>query len=102
MNTRSANAASGSIPWWRVPQMWLVVGGPLVVVVASLITTAIAVTHPDPVLDKEALAADRQRVLSARTLTEATPTELTALQPAQVARNHAAAPLPVTPPGAGK
>ena len=32
-------------PWWRVGMVWLVIGGPLVVVVASLITAAQAVIH---------------------------------------------------------
>ncbi|MEP7283065.1 MAG: hypothetical protein ABI696_13885 [Rubrivivax sp.] len=36
--------------WWRVPMVWLVIGGPLVVVVASFATLVIALTHPDPVL----------------------------------------------------
>jgi hypothetical protein len=35
-------------PWWRVPTMWLVVGGPLVVVIAGFATLAIAILHPDP------------------------------------------------------
>ena len=26
-----------SIPWWKVPHMWMVVGGPLVVVVAAVL-----------------------------------------------------------------
>jgi hypothetical protein len=31
-----------STPWWRVPIMWLVLGGPLLVVVASLATGVLA------------------------------------------------------------
>jgi uncharacterized protein len=34
--------------WWRVPTMWLVVGGPALVVAASLVTLALAIQHPDP------------------------------------------------------
>lgn len=37
-------------PWWREPMMWLVVGGPLAVVVAGLGTAAIAIRGADPVL----------------------------------------------------
>ncbi|MGY0194300.1 hypothetical protein ACWA7J_04415 [Leptothrix sp. BB-4] len=53
--TRSARRV-----WWREPMMWLVLGGPAIVVAASFVTLAIAITHPDPVLDTRAssVAAD--------------------------------------------
>jgi hypothetical protein len=54
-------------PWWRQGMVWLVIGGPAVVVVAGFATLAIAIAHPDPVL----------------------PTSDT---PAVQARNHAASP----------
>lgn len=38
-------------PWWRHPMMWLVVGGPSVVVVASFITLTLAIRHGDPVVE---------------------------------------------------
>jgi hypothetical protein len=38
------------VPWWRVPMVWLVVGGPAVVVVASVATGVIAGRHADPVV----------------------------------------------------
>lgn len=44
-------------PWWKFPIVWLVVGGPLLVVVAALITVVIAVRHVDPVLDTSAAKA---------------------------------------------
>lgn len=60
--------------WWREPMMWLVVGGPLTVVVAGVVTAVIAVRGADPVLDTRAG------------------------QPAVQGRNHAATPaLPVAP-----
>ena len=59
--------------WWREPMMWLVVGGPLAVVVAGGATAAIAMHAPDAV------------VLNMPASTE--------LRPAVQARNHAAAPL---------
>lgn len=58
-------------PWWRHPMMWLVVGGPLAVVLASAVTLALAIRHPDPVQHTQATA---------------TAAELPALQ----GRNHAA------------
>lgn len=39
-----------SMPWWRVRVMWLVVGGPLAVVVAGIVTAVIAVHGADPVV----------------------------------------------------
>lgn len=80
-----------NLAWWRVPQMWLVVGGPLAVVVASLVTAWIAVQHADPVLDKTAFQRDRQAamVLEGQARADA----LIKLQPAHQARNHAASPV---------
>jgi uncharacterized protein len=39
-------------PWWRVGMVWLVVGGPLAVVVAALVTAAIAVDGAEEVLTR--------------------------------------------------
>lgn len=38
------------VPWWRVRMMWLVVGGPLAVVVAAVITAVIAIRGADVVV----------------------------------------------------
>ena len=77
--------------WWRVPQMWLVVGGPLAVVVASLVTAWIAVHNADPVLDKAAFQRDRQAAMALEG--QARADALIKLQPAHQARNHAASPV---------
>jgi hypothetical protein len=61
-------------PWWRTGVMWLVVGGPLAVVVAGLVTALIALQGADDVLDPYARA---------RSSGDA---------PALKARNHAATP----------
>lgn len=97
MNTTTLKKSSSEhppIPWWRVPHMWLVVGGPLVVVVAAIITAVIAVEGADPVLNK----ADFERDLKAAQLLDgqARAEALIKLQPAHQARNHAAS--PVVPP----
>lgn len=39
-----------SLPWWRHGMVWLVIGGPAVVVIASFATLALALAYPDPVL----------------------------------------------------
>lgn len=68
-------------PWYRHPMVWLVIGGPLVVVVASLTTAYVAIKGADPVLTREdsaAAAVGREGV--------------DALSPAMAGRNHAATP----------
>ncbi len=94
MNTATASSEHPSQPiaWWRVPHMWLVVGGPLVVVVAAIATAVIAVRGADPVLNKE----DFERDLKAATANlqgQAKTDALITLQPANQARNHAASPV---------
>jgi hypothetical protein len=39
-------------PWWREPMMWLVVGGPLAVVLAAVFTAVVAVRGADPVVHR--------------------------------------------------
>ena len=67
--------------WWRERMMWLVVGGPALVVLACFVTVALAIKHPDPVIQtQQRLAAD----------TAADGAQAAALAPAVAARNHAA------------
>ncbi|MEY4267909.1 MAG: hypothetical protein RIS90_2444 [Pseudomonadota bacterium] len=40
-------------PWWKFGHVWLVLSGPLVVVVASFVTLYLAVTRPDPVVSED-------------------------------------------------
>ncbi|WP_246099229.1 hypothetical protein [Tepidimonas sediminis] len=71
--------------------MWLVVGGPLVVVVASLITVWIAVRHADTVLPREAAPA-RVAEPPDRLGPEERLQAEKALLPAAQARNHVVSP----------
>lgn len=93
MNAMAMNPLSQTTekPWWKEPYVWLVVGGPLVVVVAAIATAMIAFEHPDPVIDKNGY---QQAVMSKR---QVNPNELVddlaKLQPAHQARNHAASPV---------
>ena len=50
LHTETRPAARAPEPWWRVGMLWLVIGGPLIVVVAAIATLFIALSHPDPVL----------------------------------------------------
>lgn len=69
--------------WWRLPIMWLVVGGPLAVVLAGFVTLWLALDGADPSLANVPQARDVARG-GAKARSEA---------PAQQARNHAATPL---------
>jgi hypothetical protein len=71
--TDRAAPAPDTTPWWRVRMLWLVIGGPLAVVIASFATLGLALRYPDPVLTPQAAAS---------------PAETPAVQ----ARNHAASP----------
>ncbi|WP_234263231.1 nitrogen fixation protein FixH [Hydrogenophaga sp. NFH-34] len=83
--------ASAPIPWWRVPHMWLVLGGPMAVVVAGIATAVIAYCNQDPVLDKVEYERDlaAAKALQGKERVDA----LVKMQPAGQARNHAASPV---------
>ncbi|MEK8046165.1 nitrogen fixation protein FixH [Ideonella margarita] len=78
----AAPAQSGKA-WFRHPMMWLVVGGPVVVVCASLTTAVIAVRGADPVLDRD----DPSVTVNIKDGADGN-------TPAMQARNHAATPKP--------
>jgi hypothetical protein len=78
--TQSSDRAEPTpLPWWRVGMVWLVVGGPLTVVVAGLVTAAIAVDGAEEVLTRPAPGV---RAKDAH------------LMPAMQGRNHVATPKP--------
>jgi uncharacterized protein len=76
--------AQDSAPWWKHGHVWLVIAGPVVVVVASVVTAVIAIRSNDPVVETDyyrrgieinkTLARDRAQL------------------PAIQGRNHAATP----------
>ena len=60
-------------PWWRIRMMWLAIGGPLLVVVASFVLLVLAIQGRDrPIVESSTPRAD-------------------ASAPALQARNHAVA-----------
>jgi len=78
-----------SAPWWKFGHVWLVISGPIVVVIASFITYFIAARAQDPVLKSEP-AVQQVNELKAGAIPGS-------MAPAQQARNHAATgvvPLP--------
>lgn len=81
--TTPTQATCAPLPWWRYGYVWMVVGGPLVVVVASVLTYFIAVYSADGLVSKEAV---EQGAAQLKPGTSRTPGML----PALVGRNHAA------------
>lgn len=65
-------------PWWREPMVWLVIGGPAIVVVAAIGTGIVAWRGADPVVPEAPIVSTAP----------SNPT----LAPALTARNHAATP----------
>lgn len=62
-----SSASAGPVsPWWRHGMVWLVWGGPAVVVVASFVTLFIALAHPDPVLERDASQPDQLPAVQGR------------------------------------
>jgi uncharacterized protein len=72
-----------SEPWWKFGHVWMVFGGPAVVVVASFITLYFALVGADPVVDENYYQAG---ININRTLAS----DSQSLAPAMKARNHAA------------
>lgn len=72
-------------PWWKFGYVWLVVAGPLVVVLASFVTFYMALAHPDPVVSEDYY---RQGIEINKTLNSKADTATYA--PATQGRNHAA------------
>ena len=77
LDSNKASIPAPALPWWRFGMVWLVLGGPAVVVVASLATAVVAYVGADEVL---------VNTPSARVL----PVQPTSETPALTARNHAA------------
>jgi len=72
--------------WYQNPFVWLVIGGPLVVVVASFITLYLAITHPDPAIDDYY----RKGIEINKTLdAQGQESQSESMAPAIQARNHA-------------
>jgi len=80
---KAARSVGPKAHWWQEPMMWLIVGGPLTVVVASFVTLTLAIKHPDPVLTGAEAANGSEQTADFRTGTS------NAHIPALQARNHA-------------
>jgi hypothetical protein len=69
--------------WWRYGYVWFLISGPLMVIIAGVITAYIAVSSPDPVIDQDYYqhGLDINKTLKA---------QKDSLAPAIQGRNHAA------------
>ncbi len=77
-------------PWWNFGYVWLIISGPLIVVIAGFITLYLAVSIPDPAVeDYYRKGIEINKTLDA---------ERDGLAPALQARNHAATGVKPTKP----
>lgn len=75
-------------PWWRYGHVWLIIAGPVVVIVAGFVTLGIAIRSPDPVLaeDYYKRGLEINKTLAAEKDMQ--------LAPALQTRNHVVTPKP--------
>jgi hypothetical protein len=78
-------------PWWKFGLVWLVIAGPVLVVIAGIATAWIAMRTPDPVVaeDYYRRGVEINKTLAAQ--------GGKALLPALQGRNHAATPPAASP-----
>jgi uncharacterized protein len=74
-----------SSPWWKHGFVWLIIAGPVAVILAGIVTISLAVQRPDPVVEADYY---RRGMEINKTLAARDKANLPALQ----GRNHAATP----------
>ena len=90
MSPVSSSATPAAAPWWKFGHVWLVLAGPLVVIVAGFITLWLAMSRPDPVVAEDYY----QRGIDINKTLEHPEKSLA---PAMKGRNHAATPPEAQP-----
>lgn len=95
MNTlaMSQSETHAAKPWWKEPYVWMVIGGPLLVVLAAIYTAVIAFRNPPTLVDRTASRPTSIVVAPGLAASEAETAALAKLEPAHQARNHAASPV---------
>jgi hypothetical protein len=86
---QTAQSPAAEVPqkWWKFGHVWMVVGGPAIVVIASFFTLYLAISRPDPVMDENYY----QKGIEINKTLGGTPSSAA---PAMQARNHAATGIP--------
>ncbi len=74
-------------PWWKFGYVWLIIAGPVIVVIAGFVTLYLAVSRPDPVINTE-------EYRRAQALSKTLASDPASLAPAVQGRNHAATGAP--------
>ncbi len=74
-------------PWWKFGHVWLIVAGPVAVIIASFVTVYLALSMPDPVVDEN-------YYVKGLNINKTLQAESDAMAPAIQARNHAATGVP--------
>jgi uncharacterized protein len=85
--TKTPVANSPAEPWWTVPAVWLVIGGPFVVVIAAIVTGLIAWNGAEPVVGRGYEDSPRVKQVADPASAAKDP-----LAPAMQARNHVMTP----------
>ncbi|MGB7815138.1 MAG: FixH family protein [Methylotenera sp.] len=89
MNTKAMNVKDTK-SWWQYGYVWLIIAGPLLVVIASFITLYLAISRPDAVIDDYyRKGMEINKTLNAKH---------DGMVPAMQARNHAATGIKPTQP----
>lgn len=78
--------------WYKEPYVWLVVGGPLVVVLASVVTITLAIRNPDPVLKQPKPTLKVESPVQGELTAEQRKAAELSVMPAGQARNHVVSP----------
>ena len=79
----SAPSPKAQRPWWKEPYVWMVISGPVGVVIACAITAFYILQGPDAVVSEDYY---REGIALGKEVSIAQPP----MQPAQVGRNHSA------------
>ena len=85
MTNREVASSPQSLAWYRYPHVWLVIAGPLLVVIAGIATAWIAVSGADPVVDPEYYRKGLE-------INQTLQNPQKSFAPALKSRNHAATP----------
>lgn len=83
-------ANSSPEPWWKFGHVWLVLAGPIIVIIAGFVTLWLAITRPDPVIEEDYY---RKGIEINQTLQNPEKS----FAPALKSRNHAATPAEAQP-----
>jgi uncharacterized protein len=78
------NTINNNASWWKFGHVWLVIAGPVIVVIAGFITLYLAITRPDPIVSEDYYrkGIEINKTLESRDVDAS-------MAPAIQARNHA-------------